>query len=514
MSSPAPQIRYTPRRRSLAGPIVLIAVGVLFLLGNFHVVTWRMLGHYWARYWPLLIILWGVIKLIEHWQDNRDGVPSRGIGVGGVFLLIILIVCGLAATSAERVNWNAVQNEMDMDSDFAGFFGNTYSFSATVEQPFTAGDSLKVVNDRGEVSIVAWDESKVKVVVNKKVIAGNEEDSRKIDQQTQPQFTRAANILTVNANTAGSGNNPVRSDLQIFVPTKAAVDVATRRGDVSVATRVGDVKISTTRGDAIAKAIQGNVTMDVRRGSVRANDIKGDVTTDGRIDDSTISDVTGRVRLTGDYFGQMSLSKIAKGVSFHSSRTDLELAALPGDLNLESGDMRARNVGGPFSVSTRSKDIHLEDISGDVKVENSNGVVEYHAGNKLGQVDISNQRGDVQVTLPPHAAFQLEAHARRGDISTDYPDIAVQTDRQDHTASGTVGKGGPQIKLMNVGGDVEVRKGGTAAGGEATPGGGPRDQGPANGGPPAAPRAPKAPNVPTERTTTTHVDVHSHEGVL
>lgn len=498
MSSPAPQVQYVRRRRSLAGPVVLIAIGVLFLLGNFHVLTWRALGHYWARYWPVLIILWGIVKLVEHWQDNRDGMPGRGIGVGGVFLLIFVIIFGLAATTGERVNWNAIGNEMDMDSDFAGLFGNSYTFTNTVEQPFNPGDTLRVVDDRGAVTINTWDDAKIKVVVSKRVMADNEEESRKVDSQTQPQLSRTDTLITLNANTAGAGNQPVKTDLEIYIPRKASVDVSSRRGDVAVATRTGDVKLSTVRGDVTAKAIEGNVTVDLRRGSVRANDIKGDINIDGRIDDTNLSDISGKARLTGDYFGQMTLANIAKGVSFHTSRTDMELAALPGELNMESGDLRAKNVQGPMSVSTRSKDIHLEDISGDLRIENSNGMVEYHAGNKLGHVEINNQHGDLQVTLPPHAGFQLEAQARRGDIATDFPSIQVEADRQDHRATGTVGSGGPQLRLTNVGGDVEVRKSGP---GTPSIDMGPKESGPKQGipEPPKAPKPPKLP--PPERTT-------------
>ena len=192
MSSPAPQVHYH-RRRSLAGPIVLIAIGVIFLLGNLHYLSWASLHHYFARYWPALLILWGLIKLVEHMQDTRAGLPSRGIGAGGVVLIIFLVLIGMGFTASDRVNWNALRGQMDIDDDFDGMFGNSYNYSATVEQPFAAGTELRVVSDRGDVVVNTWTEPKIKVVVRKKVVADNEEQGKKIDSQTQPTFTTAGN---------------------------------------------------------------------------------------------------------------------------------------------------------------------------------------------------------------------------------------------------------------------------------------------------------------------------------
>ena len=58
-------------RRSLSGPVVLITLGVVFLLGTMGVLNWRHLGHWFAHYWPVLLIVWGVIKLIEY--QRRKG---------------------------------------------------------------------------------------------------------------------------------------------------------------------------------------------------------------------------------------------------------------------------------------------------------------------------------------------------------------------------------------------------------------------------------------------------------
>ncbi len=507
-----PPPMYYVRRRSIAGPIVLIALGVLFLLGNMHMITWARLAFLWARYWPVLIILWGVIKLIEHMSDQRQGLPGRGIGAGGVVLIVFLVIFGMSASAAYKVNWNAFNNDMDFDSDFAGLFGNSYSFTQTLEQPFTAGDSIRVVDDRGEVTVNTWDEPKIKIVATKRVIATNENESKEIDDKTKVTTNVTGNVVNVDANTHGGGDKPVESNLQVFVPKKASVEVVNGRGDIAVSSRDGDVHASTNRGDINVQAIAGNVDLTVRRGSVRAQDIKGDVTVNGRVTDTTVNDVTGSVNLTGDYFGQTSLARIGKGVTFHSSRTDMEMASLAGDLTMESGDLRAHAAAGPMRIITRSKDIHIEDVTGDLKVENSNGMVEYHAGNKLGAVDITNSRGDVQLTFPEKASFQIEAEARRGDVSSEFEGIATTEQRNDHTMKGTVGNGGPEIRVANTNGDIELRKGTVPPPPEkaathalppdqtVTPGGGVRKDGPT---PPKPPKAPKA--GPPASTTQLHL---------
>jgi hypothetical protein len=75
----------TPRvpHRSIAGPVVLILMGILFLLGTMGIMDIHHLGWLFARYWPALLILWGVLKLVEYEQAKRLGQPARGIGVGG-----------------------------------------------------------------------------------------------------------------------------------------------------------------------------------------------------------------------------------------------------------------------------------------------------------------------------------------------------------------------------------------------------------------------------------------------
>ena len=462
MSSPAPVVTPPRRHRSFAGPVVLIIIGLVFLLGNMHVITWHALGLWFARYWPVLIIIWGVVKLAEYYQAQREGTRAPGLGVGGFFLLLFLICCGLAASKAARVNWHAVGDEMDMGDNMWPVFGDTYSFNDQMQQAFPAGAGLRVASNRGGVTVNSWDQKDIKVIVHKRLVADNEQQSKQVDSQTRPTISVSGSLVTVNANTTGAGDqHAVSTDLDITVPRNAAVDVATQHGDISVQGRDAEVKVSNSHGDVNLGQITGNSTVVMRKGSLTAAHLKGDLSVDGRLDDTNISDVSGKLEMTGDYFGDMSLAGVKKGVRFKSSRTDMEFSRLDGDLSMESGDLQAKSVAGPLRLITRSKDIHLDNVSGDVKVENSNGSVELHAGKlPLGSMQIDNSKGDIQVVLPTEATFSLSARTRDGDIESDFNQIQVNSDHGQSTASGTVGSGASRLEINNQYGSIEIRKGG------------------------------------------------------
>ncbi len=450
-----------PRRapRSLFGPFVLIAIGVVFMLHNFGLIKGFAFWQWFGRYWPLLLIVWGLVKLIEYYHAQRAGYQPRGIGGGGVVLLIFLILGGLAVSGSQRVNWHQLGSEMDMDDDVFTIFGQTYNYSGDLEQAFPKNiTNVHVVSDRGDVTIQAWDQDKVKVSFNKTVGAANESDAKQVDSQTKPQITIAGDTLTVNANTGGAGDKPVKNNLEIFLPRKAALDLALKRGDIAVRQRAGDVKATTTRGDVALDDISGNATVSARHGSVTANKIAGDLMVDGRIDDTTVSEVSGSVRFSGDFYGSISVNHVGKGVSFKSSRTDMEFTKLEGDLTMQRDELHATGVGGPLHVVTRAKEVHLEDVSGDVRIEDSNADVELHASRApLGNIQVDNRRGRVIFVVPAQAGFQLDARTVRGEVQSDF-DVKIESQDRESHASGQVGSGGPTVRLNTDRGDIEIRK--------------------------------------------------------
>jgi DUF4097 and DUF4098 domain-containing protein YvlB len=433
---------------------------VLFLLGNMHLLTWPSIGMWFAHWWPLILIVIGLVKLGEYYLAQQRGYRAPGVGAGTVVLIVFLCMFGFAATRGSRVNWNAVGNDMDWGDGNWGWWGETYNYSDQIDQPFPAGSNLQVVSDNGAITVNAWEQPTIRIVVHKKVVTDSQGTADRINGQTKPTITTADKLLIVNANTTGGGSGRVQSDLEIFLPRAAAADLSTRRGDIVVRARDGEVKAVTSRGDVSVEDVKGNATLSARHGSLQAKAVSGDVTVSGAsIDDTTISDISGAVQLNGEFTGTTRLSKIAKGVQFTSSRTDLKFGKLDGDMTMDMGELRVNQLTGPFSVATRSKDINLDDVSGDVKVENTNGEVNVRPGKlPIGNIEIDNHRGQVAVTLPATAGFQVDLRTRRGEINSEFEGISVNNNHGEASASGTFGKGGSKVTVTNDSGGVYLKK--------------------------------------------------------
>ncbi len=454
----APPVRPPRPPRSLAGPVVLIVIGVFFLLGNLHILYWHDLGRWFAHYWPVLLILWGIIKLVEYHQANRTGTRSPGIGAGGVLLVIFLVVAGLIATSASNFDWGQIRDQMHIEGADMPWWGHTYDFNADLLQDFPAGASLRVTNIRGAVNLTTANDNRLHLTVHKRINAENEQDAAKWDKLTQPQITVSGQTVMINANTQGAGDHWVNSDLDLAVPRKAAADVSTNHGDVSIMGRDGNADVNSQNGDVSITDLNGSLTLDLQHSSARVSQVSSDVTVKGRANDVSIEDVKGTVHLDGDFMESVKLSRVAKPVSFKSSRTDMDFSQLAGYLNLDSGDLEATGVNGPFRLRTRSKDIMLNGISNEVHVQNENGAVEVHI-NKLGGVDIKNAKGDIRVFVPAKAGFQLQAQVHDGEIQSDFGDLKIDNGDNRSSATGNVNGGGPRMTIENEHGTIEIRKG-------------------------------------------------------
>jgi hypothetical protein len=455
---PLPPVPPRPRHRSFAGPLVLIVVGILFLLGNMHMLSWSRLSLWFAHYWPVLLILWGVVKLLEHYQAQREGTRAPGIGAGGVFLVIMIVVFGLIATQVERVNWSGIRDQINLDdSDFPDIFADAYNFNDHLEQDFPTGASLKVIDNHGAVSVHASDDNKITIVVRKRIKADKQGDADKYNNETKPTITAIGGLVTVDAKVEGAGDHPVETDLDISLPRKVPVTIISRHGDVNLVGRDGNVDVSAQHADTSVEDVKANVKVSQEKGSVKVEQIFGDVHVEGRMNEVSVSDVKGAVQLDGEFQESVKLARISNTVIFKSSRTDMEFARIDGSLDLDADELHAEQVNGPLHLTTRSKNIRLDEVSGDVRLQNDNGTIEVGM-RSLGNVQIDNRSGDVQLSLPDKGGFRLDARTRDGEIQSDFPELKVSNDEHESKASGSVGNGTAHIVLNNQHDGIEIRK--------------------------------------------------------
>jgi DUF4097 and DUF4098 domain-containing protein YvlB len=474
-----------PRRHSVVGPLILIGIGVWFLLRNFGY-SLPLLSNF-VKYWPLLLVVVGVVLLAEYFAARSAGRPAPSMGGGTVFLLVMVVIFG-GVTSAvyhsrNDINWGSLRDNVDMDENLMHLFGSEYTFDGNVEQQLPAGGAVRVNCERGNITLNNWEQSAVKVVYHKRVFAGSQGEADSTNRATAPRVQMQGTSVEVEGNTEGAGAKGVATDLEIFVPLKANVELMARRGDVSVTQRTGDVKLTAERGDATLDQVTGNVNVTTRHGSLHASNVTGNVTVDGRLDDLSLDTIAGLVTITADIFGDTRLSKLQKGVAIRTSRTELEMARLDGDLTMDSGDLQGSGLQGPVTLSTKAKDIDLHDLKGDVHISDDRGNISVDTGSEvaLGNLDLTTHHGDVHLRLPAKASFQYQVVTRHGEISSEFENVRAESHTGTSTATGTVGKGGVSVHVTSDTGDINIGKSSKA-----------------DAAPPAVPAPPSPPAVPAK----------------
>src|SRR5207244_13250864 len=82
--------------------LTLVSIGGLLLARNlgYSIPIWG----YVARYWPALLIAWGVLKFVDYYRFKNAGDNRPLFSGGEVALLIFVIFLGSAITTAANIS--------------------------------------------------------------------------------------------------------------------------------------------------------------------------------------------------------------------------------------------------------------------------------------------------------------------------------------------------------------------------------------------------------------------------
>jgi DUF4097 and DUF4098 domain-containing protein YvlB len=475
-----------PRVPSVVGPIILIGIGIVALL----LLTGRIAAvDFWSWYgqwWPLLLIGAG-LALLGEWAIDmfRDNHVRRG----GSFVGILILLAFLGFGAARWNNWwGPFRSQIgDQGDDFFNAFGlpeHDYDDHVpNVQVPANA--AIEIQNPRGDVSVTSGDGPNIEVDEHEVAFANSDSDARKIFTAEAAHVTVSGNAVLVNS----ESNNNGRLNLAVTVPRTATVTINTGRGDVTAAGLGAGVNINASHGDVHLSDLSGSVQLQLSDGKhdFSAHQVSGDLIINGDSNDITLSEIKGKITQSGQILGDVHMENVTGFIHLHTHITDLQLAALPGDLTLNSDNLRVAEAQGPVHVITRSKDVDLNQIYGDSTVEDRDGRISVEpAGNY--NVDAKNAKGDIEVTLPPNTSASVDGRTRNGDIVTEYA-LPVSGD-ESKTVTGKIGSGGSKIVLSADNGDLRINKGPAFP---ATP---PPPAIESESNIPAAPKAPPSPNAP------------------
>jgi DUF4097 and DUF4098 domain-containing protein YvlB len=444
---------YGPRVPSMVGPLILVCVGVVALL----VITGHIsAGGFWTWYgqwWPLLLIGAGLALLGEWALDMKRATPVRRSG-GFIGILILLAIVG--AVAAAHNHFRSAWNDNFGDNDFFNMFGlPEHDSDQPVEsRPIAANAAIEIVNPRGDVSIAAADQPDMEVQAHEVAYANSDSEAKKIFDEEAAHVTVSGNSVLVQSQSKSGG----KVNLAITVPRTAKVTVKAGKGDVTASglgsgidvTTPGDIHLDSMTGPVVAHFTQG------RHDEFSAHNVQGDLTLDGDLNDLTLSQIKGAVTQDGDLDGDVHLEDISGPVHLHTSVTTVEMGELAGDLTLDSDDLRINEAKGQVRVITHSKDVDLNQIYGDSYVEDRDGTINVEPAGPYG-IEAKNDKGDVEITLPPDASATVSGRTHNGDIITDYG--LTVSGEEDKTVSGRIGSGTARIALSSDNGDLHIKKG-------------------------------------------------------
>ncbi len=453
------------RRRSLLGPLLLIGFGVSLLLVRNGKLTAMQAMDYYGRWWPMLFVVAGAVLLLEWGFDQfmaslhpeAPPVGRRCLGGGAIFLLVLLSVGG-------AVTMGLQDHKQDLLSTFGGdkdrlaqFLGEKHESDQALDQAIASGSSISIDNPHGDVTVNGGSQDgQVHIAVHKEVYTSSDTEADRKAQQLSPQITNGTGQMTVIIPSSEGAS----ADLTITLPDATATTITANHGDIRVTGVKAPVNVTANHGDIELSTIAGDATARINHSdsSFSAHNITGEVSLKGHVQDLNLAAIGGQVSLEGDFYGTTHLEQVQGSLRFHTSRTDLQLARLDGEAEISSdASLSVDRAAGPTLLTTRNRNITLDHMAGDVTVTNSNGSVDVTSAPPLGDVRIENRHGSVNLTLPDHLGFTVNAGTSDGSLQNEFG-LPVNASGHESSLTGTVGKGGPRVKITTSHGDIDLRK--------------------------------------------------------
>jgi DUF4097 and DUF4098 domain-containing protein YvlB len=444
------------KRSSIFSGLLLIVLGILFLLARFHpdLGIWHL---FW-RFWPVLIILWGIAKLVDHTSAQRAGdtrAPLLSGGEAALLVLVVFVLAGMGIYSKIREK----HPDLNVDLDFLN-----HKSSQSQELPpkaIAAGAHVMVTTAMGNIVAHVGDGNELRVSVAETAEASNESAAENLLKSLKVVIEQTRDGYSVHPVNQETETGHITVDFDLTLPKSVSLSADSRHGDISISGLAGAVIVTTQMGDIEVHDIGSDVSAQLVKGDARIDDITGSVRITGRGDEIELNDVAGDATLQGEFFGPVRIRNVTKSTHYTSQAGDLTLLHLTGLLELDSGQIDVSDVGGFAKLITHDKDVQVENVAGRLDIAGTHGDIKVtYAQPPREEINIANGTGEVDLTLPAKSSFDISAISRSGEIQSDFeaPGLQPADDNGTGRLSGKVGSAGPKIQIVTSYGTIYLRK--------------------------------------------------------
>jgi hypothetical protein len=444
------------QRSSVFGGLLLIVLGLLFLLARFqpNMGIWHLFWHFW----PVLIIFWGIAKLMDNLGAQRAGQarpPLLSGGEAALLVLIIFVLVGMGLFAKIR------EKNPDMNIDM-GFFNHKSTQTREIPpKTIPAGSHVTITTVRGNITVHAGDGSDIRVSVDESADGASEASAQDRMKSLNVVIEQTSDGYSVHPANSGDSGGHVTMDLDVTLPKKVSITANSNHGNISVSGVSGAVTASTDHGDIEVHDVGSDVAAQLSSGDARISNIAGSVRVNGHGNEIEMDDVAGDATLQGEFYGPVRVRNVTKTTHFASQKADLTLVHMTGRLELDSGEVDVSDVQGFAKLNTHNKDMEIENVAGRLDINDTHGDIKVrYSQPPREEINIANESGEVDLTLPGKSTFEISAISRSGDVQSEFegPELKLDTEGETGRLNGKIGTLGPKIQIVTSYGTIFVHK--------------------------------------------------------
>ena len=339
-----------PRRcqPSLMAGLLWTLLGVVFLLKNFGIGPdlWPIA----RRYWPILLILLGLGKLIDYYRQ-KEGISIR---FGEVFGVLFILIIGLAISQIPR---SAIRDILSTPISFGDtdiMLGTMHEYTQDFTYPVPAGMPVRIENSNGSVIVTPGNDGEVRLHLRKKIFEDDETRASQIAGQIKVEggeegkAEAAFFVVKTNRDELSGRNYQFKTDLEILVPKKVQLEIRNSFGGVNVSGLEsklnvqsshmplevhdcsGEFTIANSYGESRLTNLTGNLKVNTR-GTLLVEKVKGDVDIRDEYASVRVSDITGKLTV-GNEEGSITVDRVTQPVVINGRGSSVTVSDLEADV--------------------------------------------------------------------------------------------------------------------------------------------------------------------------------------